>query len=135
MRIKGFASLAAIIMGAQAAPALAAPSEGCSTEAVQAMAPPGTTVAMAGLGGCNRNAPNKLRRQARDAVRITAREREVIDALGQGLSNKEIAASLHIAVHTVKSHVHNVLEKLALHSRLEIAAFSHSKQRNPGADD
>lgn len=82
-----------------------------------------------------RNAPNKLRRQARDAVRITAREREVIDALGQGLSNKEIATSLHIAVHTVKSHVHNVLEKLALHSRLEIAAYSHSKQRNPGADD
>jgi len=47
MRIKGFAGLAAIILGAHAAPALAAPSEGCSTEAVQAMAPPGTTVAMA----------------------------------------------------------------------------------------
>ena len=42
------------------------------------------------------------------------------------LSNKEIATRLDIAVHTVKSHVHNVLEKLALHSRLEVAAFSHS---------
>lgn len=61
-----------------------------------------------------------------DAVRLTARERQVVDLLGEGLSNKEIAARLHIAVHTVKSHVHNVLEKLALHSRLEVAAFSHA---------
>ena len=41
------ASGAAALFGFSAAPALAAPSEGCSTEAVQAMAPPGTTVAMA----------------------------------------------------------------------------------------
>lgn len=61
-----------------------------------------------------------------DAVRLTTRERQVVDLLGEGLSNKQIAARLHIAVHTVKSHVHNVLEKLALHSRLEVAAFSHS---------
>jgi DNA-binding NarL/FixJ family response regulator len=59
-------------------------------------------------------------------VRLTERERQVIDLLGEGLSNKEIAARLHIAIHTAKSHVHNVLEKLALHTRLEVAAFSHS---------
>jgi len=61
----------------------------------------------------------------REGARVTAREREVIEALADGLSNKEIAARLHIAVHTVKSHVHNVLEKLALRSRLEVAAFTH----------
>jgi DNA-binding NarL/FixJ family response regulator len=61
-----------------------------------------------------------------DAVRLTNRERQVIDLLAEGLSNKEIATRLHIAVHTVKSHVHNVLEKLALRSRLEVAAFSHA---------
>jgi len=61
-----------------------------------------------------------------DAVRLTSRERQVIDLLGEGLSNKEISSRLHIAIHTVKSHVHNVLEKLALHSRLEVAAFSHA---------
>jgi DNA-binding NarL/FixJ family response regulator len=61
-----------------------------------------------------------------EAVTLTIREREVIELLGEGLSNKEIAARLHIAVHTVKSHVHNVLEKLALRSRLEVAAFSHA---------
>ena len=58
-------------------------------------------------------------------VRLTAREREVVDLLSEGLSNKEIAARLGIAVHTVKSHVHNVLEKLALQSRLEVVAFTH----------
>jgi DNA-binding NarL/FixJ family response regulator len=61
-----------------------------------------------------------------EAMRLTNREHQVIDLLSEGLSNKEIATRLHIAVHTVKSHVHNVLEKLALRSRLEVAAFSHS---------
>lgn len=57
-------------------------------------------------------------------VRITRREREVIDLISEGLSNKEIASRLGVAIHTVKSHVHNVLEKLSLHSRLEVAAFT-----------
>jgi DNA-binding NarL/FixJ family response regulator len=58
-------------------------------------------------------------------VRMTPREREVIDLIGEGLSNKEIAQRLNIATHTVKSHVRNVMEKLALHTRLQIAAYSH----------
>jgi len=61
-----------------------------------------------------------------ETVSLTNREREVIALLGEGLSNKEIAARMNIAIHTVKSHVHNVLEKLALRSRLEVAAFSHA---------
>jgi len=60
-----------------------------------------------------------------DDVRMTRREREVIDLIGEGLSNKEIAQRLNIATHTVKSHVRNVMEKLALHTRLQIAAYSH----------
>ena len=74
-----------------------------------------------------RNVHLKSRTQAMDTVRLTQRERQVIDLLGEGLSNKEIAIRLHIAVHTVKSHVHNVLEKLSLHSRLEVAAFTHAE--------
>jgi len=58
------------------------------------------------------------------AVRLTVRELEVVGLISEGLSNKEISARLHIATHTVKSHVHNILEKLALSSRLQIAAFS-----------
>ncbi len=66
-----------------------------------------------------------------EEMRLTNRERQVIELLGEGLSNKEIAARIHIAVHTVKSHVHNVLEKLALRSRLEVVAFTHSRGGRP----
>jgi DNA-binding NarL/FixJ family response regulator len=59
-----------------------------------------------------------------EEVRMTPRESEVIALIGQGLSNKEIAQRLAIASHTVKSHVRNVMEKLALHTRLQIAAYS-----------
>ncbi len=59
------------------------------------------------------------------AVRMTKREREVIALIADGLRNKEIAQRLSIATFTVKSHVHNILEKLALHSRLQIAKYTH----------
>jgi DNA-binding NarL/FixJ family response regulator len=62
--------------------------------------------------------------QVLEDVRMTRREREVIELIGEGLSNKEIAQRLNIAAHTVKSHVRNVMEKLALHTRLQIAAYS-----------
>jgi DNA-binding NarL/FixJ family response regulator len=67
-----------------------------------------------------------------DASRLTARERQVTDLLGAGLSNQAIATRLHIAIHTVKSHVHNILEKLALRSRLEVAAFTHGGRAAKG---
>lgn len=60
-----------------------------------------------------------------ESVRMTERERQVIDLIAEGLSNKEIAARLEIAPHTVKSHVRNIMEKLALHTRLQIAAYSY----------
>lgn len=60
------------------------------------------------------------------SVRMTSREREVIALISEGLSNKDIAGRLHLATDTVKSHVHNILEKLALHTRLEIASFAHT---------
>jgi DNA-binding NarL/FixJ family response regulator len=60
-----------------------------------------------------------------EAVRMTKREREITSLIAEGLSNKEIAQRLNIATYTVKSHVHNILEKLALHSRLQIAAHAH----------
>jgi DNA-binding NarL/FixJ family response regulator len=61
------------------------------------------------------------------SVRMTGREREVVALIAEGLSNKQIAERLHLATDTVKSHVHNILEKLALHTRLEIASFAHSE--------
>jgi DNA-binding NarL/FixJ family response regulator len=60
------------------------------------------------------------------SVRMTTREREVVELIAEGLSNKQIAGRLNLAVDTVKSHVHNILEKLALHTRLEIASYRHA---------
>jgi DNA-binding NarL/FixJ family response regulator len=64
---------------------------------------------------------------ALEAVHMTPREREVIGLIAEGKSNKEIAQQLDIAAHTVKSHVRNVMEKLALHTRLQIAAYAHQQ--------
>jgi len=61
------------------------------------------------------------------AVRMTKREREITALIAESLSNKEIAQQLNIATHTVKSHVHNIMEKLALHTRLQIAKFTHDE--------
>jgi DNA-binding NarL/FixJ family response regulator len=73
-----------------------------------------------------RTTPNTAVEASRKAVRLTNRERDVIDLLSEGLSNRDIAERLGIAVHTVKSHVHSVLEKLSLNSRLQVAAFTHA---------
>jgi DNA-binding NarL/FixJ family response regulator len=52
---------------------------------------------------------------------MTQREKEIIALIVEGMSNKQIASKLNIATFTVKSHVHNILEKSALDSRLQIA--------------
>jgi DNA-binding NarL/FixJ family response regulator len=54
---------------------------------------------------------------------LTAREREIVELIDKGLSNKEIASHLCIEVATVKNHVHNLLEKLRVTRRGEAAAL------------
>lgn len=66
--------------------------------------------------------------------RLTPREIEVIDLIGAGLSTKEISARLNLSSHTVKSHVRNVMVKLALHTRLQIAAHSHREHAHQHAE-
>lgn len=53
---------------------------------------------------------------------LTFREREIVELINEGLSNKEIAAELSISVTTVKNHVHSILEKLNVSRRAEAAA-------------
>jgi two-component system, NarL family, nitrate/nitrite response regulator NarL len=52
---------------------------------------------------------------------LTAREREIVQLIEDGLSNKAIAARLHVELATVKNHVHNILDKLQVHRRGEIS--------------
>jgi DNA-binding NarL/FixJ family response regulator len=60
-----------------------------------------------------------------ESVRMTKREKQVIDLIADGATNKEIGQKLHLSTYTVKSHVHNILEKLALHTRVQIAKHAH----------
>jgi non-specific serine/threonine protein kinase len=52
---------------------------------------------------------------------LTTREREVAALISEGLSNREIAARLHISQRTAEAHVQHILNKLGLHSRTQIA--------------
>jgi RNA polymerase sigma factor (sigma-70 family) len=55
---------------------------------------------------------------------LTPREREILRALAEGLSNKEIAERLHMSVDTERTHMMNILHKLGVHSRLQALLFA-----------
>jgi two-component system, NarL family, nitrate/nitrite response regulator NarL len=66
------------------------------------------------------------------AAALTAREVQVVHLVASGLSNKEIARQLAIGLATVKSHVHNVLSKLALKRRSQLARWVRAHEWTPG---
>jgi DNA-binding NarL/FixJ family response regulator len=55
---------------------------------------------------------------------LTQRERDILRLVGQGMSNQEIAATLHISERTARTHVSNVLIKLQLASRTQAALWA-----------
>lgn len=61
------------------------------------------------------------RTQPRRTSRLTLREREIVELMRDGLTNKEIAQRLCIEVATVKNHVHNILDKLDVRRRGDVA--------------
>ena len=68
------------------------------------------------------------REQEHDArqaiVRLTPREKEVLNALADGLDGKEIAERLHISLPTERNHMTSILAKLGVHSRLQALVFA-----------
>jgi len=82
---------------------------------------PGELVELLRLAGQNR----EEEREARASIeQLTRREKEVLRALAGGLSNKEIAAQLHMSVDTERTHMMNILNKLGVHSRLQALLFA-----------
>ena len=62
---------------------------------------------------------------ARQAVeRLTPREKDVLEALAEGLESKEIAEKLNVTVETERTHMVNILHKLGVHSRLQALVFA-----------
>lgn len=56
---------------------------------------------------------------------LTAREREVLELVAQGHSNRDVAAKLFIAETTVKNHLRSILDKLHLDNRTQLAVYAH----------
>ena len=59
---------------------------------------------------------------------MTRRAREVVALIVDGFTNNEIADKLHLSTYTVKSNVHNILKKMALNIRVQIAIYAHSSE-------
>jgi two-component system nitrate/nitrite response regulator NarL len=63
--------------------------------------------------------------RAQQAIeRLTPREREVLQALAEGLESREIAGKMNITVETERTHMVNILHKLGVHSRLQALVFA-----------
>ncbi|GGG29812.1 hypothetical protein GCM10007304_49520 [Rhodococcoides trifolii] len=61
---------------------------------------------------------------------LTRRERQILDGVVAGLSNPEIGRELFVSPNTVKFHVGNILRKLGLRSRIEVAVWATKNHRN-----
>ena len=76
-------------------------------------------------------------RQPEEAIDLTPRELEVLHLVAEHLSNKQIAKRLDLSLHTVKNHVHNLVEKLKVDSRYTAVEYARQRRwlKQPGSSD
>lgn len=56
-------------------------------------------------------------------ITLTNREKQIVELIVKGLSNKEIAEQLFISIHTVKAILENIYEKYDIHNRVQLAVY------------
>jgi PAS domain S-box-containing protein len=89
--------------------------------AAETLLPPEEVVELLRFAGSHR----EQEQEARQAIaQLTPREKEVLQALADGLDGKQIAEQLHISVQTERNHVTSILAKLGVHSRLQALVFA-----------
>ncbi|MBE2167913.1 MULTISPECIES: response regulator [unclassified Cobetia] len=110
---------------AEAPPAAAKPSAGSTLDGAAALDRPTTP---------DRHTTPELPKAPEWYEGLTERERDTLKWIGRGLSNKLIARELGISDSTVKVYVKNLLRKLNLHSRLELAAWVYAHPLTPASD-
>jgi len=71
--------------------------------------------------------PARRRVPANKNSALTARERQIILVLSDGITNKEIGRRLRLAEGTVKVHLHHIYRKLGIANRTELAVLAHTK--------
>ncbi|WP_059053310.1 response regulator [Paenibacillus senegalimassiliensis] len=65
-----------------------------------------------------------MKKEAGETSPLTAREREILGWVAQGMTNREIGAVLHISDQTVKNHLKNILQKLHLENRVQLTRYA-----------
>ena len=69
---------------------------------------------------------NQNNKKCNELDMLTSREIEVLEKVGQGLTNKEIAQHLYVTEHTIKKHITNLLNKLDMNSRKDLIIYKNN---------
>jgi len=79
-----------------------------------------------------RNAPRSRGRSRREdsVIAITARERQIMELVSTGLSNREVGKRLHLSEGTIKVHLHHIFQKLSLRNRTALANITRLRPRD-----
>lgn len=60
---------------------------------------------------------------------LTSRQGEILDLIGEGRSDEEIGKALHLSEATVRSHIHNILQRLGLETRAQAVAYANKRKK------
>jgi len=75
------------------------------------------------------------RQEPQEIDALTQRELEILSLVAAGDTNNEIAAKLHVSIHTVKTHIRNILAKLHKERRYEAASYALREGLIPPVED